>query len=162
MEANAPGLTTIISTYGYHNSCYLTVDDSIAVTKCSRMTSMYSTGGDTAEMIYKTAELYLCNSELSLSSDIRRISGLRRYYLSVCCTNAEPRTSWEQHMGILGMLERHELRPRSTGALCSTFSMLLTLQMNVAYGSIQFCRTVILGLVSTTITQILFDLLLIG
>ena len=65
-------------------------------------------------------------------------------------------------MGILGMLERHELRPRSTGALCSTFSMLLTLQMNVAYGSIQFCRTIILGLVSTTITQILFDLLLIG
>jgi hypothetical protein len=48
----------------------------MAETKWDRIASTYSIGGDTAEIIYSTAVLYVCKSELSFSSDMRRISGL--------------------------------------------------------------------------------------
>lgn len=55
-----------------------TVVDLIAETKLDKIASTYSIGGDTAESTYRTAVLYVCRSELSLSSDMRRISGLIR------------------------------------------------------------------------------------
>lgn len=61
-----------------------TLEDLMAVTKFFKISAMYSTGGDTAERTYKTAELYICKSELSLSSDIRRISGLGRRSEPIC------------------------------------------------------------------------------
>lgn len=42
----------------------------------SRISGTYTSGTATADSTYSTAELYTCRSELSLSSDIRRISGL--------------------------------------------------------------------------------------
>jgi len=55
-----------------------TVEDLMTVAKWLRIASMYSIGGVTAESMYKTAELYACNSELSFNSDMRSISGLRK------------------------------------------------------------------------------------
>ena len=63
----------------YHIKRKRTVDDLTASTKLSRIVSMNSTGGVTADKIYRTAELYACSSELSFSSDMRSISGLLRY-----------------------------------------------------------------------------------
>lgn len=47
------------------------------------MAPTYSEGGVTADTTYRTAELYLCNSELSFNSDIRNTSGLQKRSLNV-------------------------------------------------------------------------------
>jgi hypothetical protein len=51
----------------------------MALTKLLPIASMDSGGGATAERIYKTAWLWDCNSGSSLSSDMRKISGLMKY-----------------------------------------------------------------------------------
>lgn len=53
----------------------------MALTKLMLMASIDSCGGETAERIYRTAWLWDCNSGLSLSSDMRKISGLEKYRL---------------------------------------------------------------------------------
>ena len=54
----------------------ITVADLIASTKLVTMELTNPGGGTTAERIYMTAWLCVCNSELSLSSDIQMKSGL--------------------------------------------------------------------------------------
>lgn len=51
----------------------------MAVTKCDKIAATYSIGGDTTERMCRTALLYVCRSELSFNSDMRRISGLQKF-----------------------------------------------------------------------------------
>lgn len=90
-----------------------TLEDLMAVTKFFKISAMYSTGGDTAERTYKTAELYICKSELSLSSDIRRISGLGRRSDYLQSYSWAGLTSLERRMGKLSMLVHRALKPKS-------------------------------------------------
>lgn len=52
------------------------MEELIALTKLVPMASIDSGGGATAERMYRTAWLWDCNSGSSLSSDMRKISGL--------------------------------------------------------------------------------------
>jgi hypothetical protein len=53
-----------------------TLDDLMAVAKFSSTAATHSSGAETAESTYRTAELYSWRSGWSLSSDMRKISGL--------------------------------------------------------------------------------------
>jgi len=55
----------------------------MAVTKCDKIAATYSIGGDTTERMCRTALLYVCRSELSFNSDMRRISGLQKFRYAV-------------------------------------------------------------------------------